>query len=172
MFGDCPNLKSIVVSPENVNFAVKENALFEKKTQTLLKYPPGLTESEDVIPEGTIKIEASAFSGCECLTSVEIPNSVTEIGEFSFYRCIKLTDVTIPESVTRIGDLAFASCTSLPCIEIPNSVAEFGEDAFRGCDSLTLIVEKDSIAAQYAAENEYPHSFTDGTEAIEQEELL
>jgi len=44
-----------------------------------------------------------AFSGCNGLTSVTIPNGVTEIGYRAFYGCSVLTN---PDSVTFIGDYA------------------------------------------------------------------
>lgn len=37
-----------------------------------------------IIPEGTQKIEECAFFGCNRLTSVVIPDSVTEIGKWAF----------------------------------------------------------------------------------------
>ena len=49
----------------------------------------------------------SAFSNCEYLTSITIPNSVTSIGNCAFYGCSSLTSITIPNSVTSIGSSAF-----------------------------------------------------------------
>ena len=46
-----------------------------------------------------------AFEGCNSLTSVTIPTSVTGIGDGAFEACCSLTSVTIPDSVTNIGDM-------------------------------------------------------------------
>ncbi len=84
-------------------------------------------------------IGGSAFSGCNSLTSVIIPDSVTSIGEYAFLGCKSLTSVTIPDSVTSIGDCAFKSCTSLTSITIPDSVTSIGGSAFYNCTNLTEI---------------------------------
>ena len=80
-----------------------------------------------------------AFSGCDSLTSIVIPNSVTSIGYGAFYYCDSLTSVVIGNSVTSIGQSAFKYCSGLTSIEIPNSVTSIGWEAFSGCSSLTKI---------------------------------
>ncbi|MBO7315852.1 MAG: leucine-rich repeat domain-containing protein, partial [Paludibacteraceae bacterium] len=59
-----------------------------------------------------------AFSCCNGLTSITIPNSVTSIGNEAFYGCSGLTSITIPESVTSIGGGAFRSCDGLTAITV------------------------------------------------------
>ena len=59
-----------------------------------------------------------AFSWCDRLTSIAIPNSVTSIGENAFYYCTSLTSITIPDSVTSIEDFG---CTSLTEINVDSN---------------------------------------------------
>lgn len=66
-----------------------------------------------------------AFSGCEGLTSVTIPNSVTIIGGHAFYSCSSLKSVTIPSSVERIDEFAFSSCSSLTTINVATGNKNF-----------------------------------------------
>ena len=104
------------------------------------------------IKEGTITIDYWAFSSCDSLTSVTIPDSVITIGESAFYSCDSLTSVTIGDSVTTIGDsvttignYAFEDCTSLTSVTIGDSVTTIGDYAFRDCDSLISVAIGDSV---------------------------
>ena len=58
-----------------------------------------------------------AFSLCEGLTSITIPNGVTSIGSWAFSSCTGLTSVTIGNSVTEIGSCAFYKCTGLAKVD-------------------------------------------------------
>ena len=82
------------------------------------------------LKNGTSVIVSSAFSGCNGLTSVAIPSSVTSIGSSAFSGCTGLTSVTIPNSVTSIGSSAFSSCAGLTSVTIPSSVTSIGSSAF------------------------------------------
>ncbi len=125
---------------------------------------------EYVIKAGTKTIADSAFSGCDSLTSVTIPDSVTSIGDTAFFSCdslasvtigngvtsivemtfgscISLQSVTIPDSVTNIGDMAFFSCVSLASVTIPDSVTNIGDMAFWRCISLQSVTIPDSVTS-------------------------
>ena len=92
-----------------------------------------------------VEIGSSAFSNCEDLTSVVIPNSVTTIDKGAFRNCSSLISVTIPNSVITINESAFGNCTSLTNITIPNSVTTIGVSVFSGCTSLTNVTISNSI---------------------------
>ena len=80
-----------------------------------------------------------AFSSCESLTSVTIPDSVTSIGEYAFAGCKNLTSVKIGNDVATIGSWAFFGCIGLKNIVIPDNVMFIGAGAFVECMSLTSI---------------------------------
>ena len=60
-----------------------------------------------IIKDGTRIIADSAFSNCDNLISVTIPNSVTSIGDSAFEDCTNLASITIGNGVTSIGRSAF-----------------------------------------------------------------
>ena len=84
-------------------------------------------------------IWSSAFAGCESLTSVIIPNSVTWIDEYAFSGCTGLTSITIPNSVTSMNRYAFESCTNLKSVTLSNSLTGIDDGVFYSCESLTSI---------------------------------
>jgi hypothetical protein len=93
----------------------------------------------EILDDGTAEI--TGYSGD--VTDLEIPSSiddytVTRIGKDAFSCCNSITSVTIPDSVTSIGDSAFFY-SSLTSVAISNRVTSIGEWAFCGCDSLTSI---------------------------------
>ena len=63
-------------------------------------------------------IEDSAFSYCESLTNVVIPDGVTHLGESAFFRCPNLSSVTLPDSLSSIGANPFEYCTQLSQITV------------------------------------------------------
>ena len=92
-------------------------------------------------------IGMGAFYGCDYLSSVTIPNSVTTIDEKAFEGCSYLSSVTIPNSVTSIGNQAFKDCSALSSITIPNSVVSIGYGAYSGCSSLKSIIIPNNVTS-------------------------
>ena len=93
-----------------------------------------------IIFDGDIGIIGDmAFSSCNTLQSIVIPNSVTSIlqGGFNYYS--GLTSVSIPTSVTSIGDYVFYGCSGLTSVSIPESVTSIGNQAFSDCSNITIL---------------------------------
>lgn len=91
------------------------------------------------LPEGLTYIGEEAFSHCASLTSISLPSSLKSISNWTFYYCGNLTSVTIPEGVTSIGSEAFFACRALASVTIPESVTSIDNGVFSWCTSLTSV---------------------------------
>lgn len=66
-----------------------------------------LTVAETYKGKPVTRIETYAFSGCDFLKSVKIPEGVTEIGFYAFYECTALERVELPASIRALGENVF-----------------------------------------------------------------
>ena len=92
-----------------------------------------------MIPYGVTEIGDGAFSFCEGLERINLPNTLIHIGNDAFHCCEHLRDISIPSSVVSIGSRAFESCNSLKNIVIPDSTISIGIEPFVGCQELLAI---------------------------------
>ena len=87
-----------------------------------------------------VSVGNSAFLGCEGITSVSIPQTVTEFGEDSFNQCLNLESINIPEHLQVIGERTFYHNKKLSCpVVIPEGVTVLEKRTFEYCNSLTSI---------------------------------
>ena len=110
-----------------------------------LQYFTGLTVINGTEDEFYNWTEGCDFYGCDSLTSITIPNSVTSIGGYAFYGCRALTSIVIPNSVTTIKYAAFASCSSLTSITLPNTLEEIPSNMFMNCFELASVEIPNSV---------------------------
>lgn len=96
-------------------------------------------------------IGEGAFSDCEVLTDINIPESVTNIASEAFAYCYELINVNIPSSIVRIENGTFQYCYALENISIPDGVTYIGEDAFEGCAFRELKLPASLITIDAAA---------------------
>lgn len=96
------------------------------------------------LPETIESIGASAFSGCQSLTQIEIPASVKSIGEFAFDNA-GLTSVTIPGTVEHLADYAFQQNANLTECVIEGGVGKVPYSLFANCWSLTNVTLGEGI---------------------------
>ncbi|HTV41663.1 MAG TPA: leucine-rich repeat domain-containing protein [Candidatus Sulfotelmatobacter sp.] len=145
-FYDCTGLTNICVNSTNPAYSSLNGVLFDKAQDTLLQYPPGLTNASYTIPNSVTDLQDYAFSDCINLVNITIPNSVTNMGYGAFLGCTSLASVVIPKGVTSIPEQTFSECISLADVIIPYSVTNIGELAFSQCISLTSVTIPASAA--------------------------
>lgn len=87
-----------------------------------------------------------AFSNCESLASVTIPDDVTSIGAQAFDGCSSLTSITIPDSTTTISYNTFQYCSHLTSVSIPNEIL-LDTTMFYSCSNLQSFVIPDGTTS-------------------------
>ena len=87
------------------------------------------------------------FGGCEALSSIKIPDTVTTIEIGAFSGCKSLTTIAIPERVTSIGDSAFNDCENLTSVEGFDKlkISSIEQYTFCGCKKLSAITLPDTV---------------------------
>ena len=117
----------------------------ENKTVEVLPHPEGQYRGTVIIPTTvvyrgeTYKVVSikgfsdegrGAFSRCESLTSVTIPNTVTTIEKGAFIDCLTLTTVIVHNASAVIEDSAFANCNALEKVILNNKNVKVAENSF------------------------------------------
>lgn len=119
------------------------------------------------IREGTVSISDGAAEGCEWLSSVTLPTTISHIGKRAFhdcpllktvnYNCVSaddmetspfdraLTTITFGQSVKNIPACLLYERDSVVEINLPKSLESIGAKAFSGCDSVRSLVIPDSV---------------------------
>ncbi len=108
-FGYEKNVRSSVSDEQEVLYRRDGRVLLTCRNKTLSHY---------ALREGTVVIDEKAFSGCELLEEISIPNSVSSIGSWAFQDCKSLTKIFIPASVVSIDFGVFSGCERLEMIEV------------------------------------------------------
>jgi hypothetical protein len=99
------------------------------------------------IPQGAFNTEPNTTGGCNVLTSVILPTTVTTIGEDAFQGCSNLTSITGLDNVTTLGKACFMGC-KFSNFTIPPKVTVIPEEAFYHCgylESITIPANVTSI---------------------------
>lgn len=76
------------------------------------------------------RIGAYAFSSCDKIKALDIPDSVQRIDQYAFSSCPLLASCHLPTSLTEISDYLFASDYQLQYVNIPEGVTRIGISAF------------------------------------------
>ena len=91
VFGRCANLTEISVDPNNTEYYSDGGVLFSYDGW-LMQMPAGRSGRYNV-PSGTTWLYHYSFFGCESITSVTLPTSITDLGSGAFMDCVGLSEI-------------------------------------------------------------------------------
>ena len=143
-------LRSIEVDPANADFCVQDGVLYDKRMETLLRYPSD-NAAIFAIPSGTLRIAEGAFEWPSRLTNIVIPGYVVD-WPAAFANSYDLRTATLLDGISLIPAKAFANCSSLTTVVVPASVDGIGSEAFSSCYSLRDVYFTGNAPTQVAAD--------------------
>lgn len=135
-FSACDNVTVIDIAESNTHYKNIEGCLVEISSKTLIK---GFNNGKIPADGSVTRLGEYAFSGCEELTSITVPDCIEIIGSSAFSSCERLQSITLPKTLTVVRSSVFSGCTELTSITLPKTVETIGVSAFRGCTRLTDI---------------------------------
>lgn len=138
MFWICSSLKCITLPDGHEWNRTIGGILFSTDGQVLQMCPPS-TKGIVEVPNGVRKISAKAFTYCDEITEIILPDTLEEIGECAFSFMDAIESVTIPDSVRSIDKRAFTCCRNLRKVHIGAGVEQMGQAVFENCGWLEHI---------------------------------
>lgn len=90
-----------------------------------------------------VRIGREAYNGTvgycrECIRKITVPEGITSIGSSAFSGCQRLEELILPDSLTSLEEGIVSYC-GLTEITIPKGVVSIKENTFEGCDTLQAI---------------------------------
>ena len=160
-FKNCSNIKEIKI-PESVisvGGSTFDDTAFYKDEKNwdngflyidncLIATNPDLITGKITVRPDTRVIADGAFSDCENMTEIELPDGLLTIGFSAFHRCSSLEELIFPDSVSRIEPLNIVDDNSLydrntsllKRVVIGDGLTEITYDMFSHCENLTEVV--------------------------------
>lgn len=168
-FYACEALEDVNI-PNGVK--VIENSTFRGTNFEVLELPESVERLADYslsfgcfkvvkLPRGLVKIGQEAFTVCQNIEKIEIPERIKTILHGTFWRCERLKEVVLPDGMEMIKARAFWNCPELETINLPASIKKIENfkrgdkmhNVFADSPKLTAVVERGSYAERYCRKN-------------------
>jgi hypothetical protein len=136
LFSNCTSLEKVNVG---ANVRILPEGIFQGcKNLAIVKFAERTDDTPFVLGD-------YVFSGCENLTSLDLPATTTEIGRDAFSYCSRLSTLNLPSTTTEIGEYAFSGCYNIQNFIVPEQVTVLNKGVFEGCLTLFNIVLPDGL---------------------------
>ena len=137
VFAFCNSLTSIDIPQGLID--IKEGAFGGCKSLVSIDLPNTITH---IGKSAFSNCEKLAFSLCEKLPYVTLPDGLQEIDEGAFQALKELTSIIIPEGILIINEYTFNVCSKLESVTLPSTIKEIRQAAFFACNSLNYLTVK------------------------------
>ena len=114
------NLRRVVLDADHPTLALEDDCLYSRETGKLLWYSPCAERESLTLPAGVRIVAEDAMSNGS-LRELTLPEGVTEIEEDAFSGCDALTRMVLPATLTRIAEHTLQS-TGTAVAEEPERV--------------------------------------------------
>lgn len=121
-------------------------------TATDIYVPGKITEGE--ITYNVLKLGNGIFENNTAVNSVTLGSGIKVIGESAFRGATNLVCIVTNETLEIIEDSAFLGCTNFNSIILFDKVLQIYGNAFKDCSALTIYCSENSVAHNYAIENQ------------------
>ena len=94
---------------------------------------PGLTvpKGKFTVKNGTYSLAATAFSSCDKITEIVLPEGLKVLENYAMAGCTSLAKAVLPTTLKYAGMYAFHSCKALKELAFPQGMEYIGEYAFQ-----------------------------------------
>lgn len=98
------------------------------------------------ILDGITRIKKIAFSGCESIQEVRLPDTCIEVGKEAFASCGNLEKIALSSNLEKMGEKAFYQCKSLAGeLLFPEKLTYIPVSAFEGCERLNSVALSENL---------------------------
>lgn len=137
-FSGCISLSEVTVADENPYYTVVDGVLMTADQETLIYYPPSISQSDYTIPETVKTIDRYAFQDTMQLQFLTVPETVETIEPYACYDANSLKEVML-NGASVISEYAFQSCDHLEAVTFGDGVQEVQTGAFLDCLSWKVL---------------------------------